>query len=352
MSVSYVPEKVKLRVWGKAAGRCQYEGCNKSLWLDPLTLAEFNIAYLAHIVADKPDGPRGDPVRSEQLKAETSNLMVLCDAHHRLIDKEDVAGHSVERLCAMKALHEMRIEIISAIGPEKQSHILLYGANIGVHGSPISFNKAAAAMLPDRYPAEIHPLTLGMINSSLTDSSGTFWQVESAHLRNMVSQQVRPRVAQGLIGHLSIFALAPQPLLMLLGFLLSDIPAAEVYQLHREPPDWKWQDDPTDFHFTVNEPQQIGGPPALILSQSATVTDDRIRAVLPDPTIWRVTTPMPNNDFLRSREQAREFRVLLRGLLDRIKHRPTEEKCRLTSFPRCQWRSPSTSAGSSCRRPT
>ena len=325
MSISYIPNKVKLRIWGKAAGRCQYEGCNHPLWLDTLTQAEFNVAYLAHIIADSPDGPRGHPVLSEQLKADLSNLMLLCDVHHRLIDKEYVVGHPVERLQAMKALHVRRIEIIMAIGPDKQSHVLLYGANIGVHSSPLSFIRAADAMLPDRYPADLHPLTLGMINSSFNDRDAAFWEVENSHLRNMVAQQVRPRLAQGSISHLSIFALAPQPLLMLLGFLLSDIPAAEVYQLHREPADWRWQDHPAGFRFVVEEPERISGPPALVLSLSATITDDRIMAVLDDATIWRGTTPAPNNDLLKSREQAREFRAHLRVLMDRIKLRHGEK---------------------------
>src|SRR5438270_9024177 len=98
MSVSHIPERVKIRLWGKAAGRCEYEGCNQPLWLDSLTKAEFNISYIAHIIADSPDGPRGDPVLSEQLKSDLLNLMLLCDPHHRLVDKEDVARHPVSRL--------------------------------------------------------------------------------------------------------------------------------------------------------------------------------------------------------------------------------------------------------------
>jgi hypothetical protein len=319
MSISYIPEKVRLRLWGKAGGRCQYEGCNTRLWLDTLTQAEFNVAYIAHIIADSPDGPRGDHLLSEKLKGDLSNLMLLCDAHHRLIDKENVGGHPVERLHEMKALHERRVEISTAIGPDKQSHMLLYGANIGVHSSPLHFQKAAEAMLPERYPAEIPALTLGMINSSFTDRDAVFWEVESVHLRKMIMQQVRPRLAQGSIRHLSIFALAPQPLLMLLGFLLSDIPAAEVYQLHREPPDWKWQHDQPGFHFVVEEPECVSGPPALVVSLSATITDARIKAVLGDATIWRMSVPVPNNDLLKSRDQAREFRKEIRRLMDRIK---------------------------------
>jgi hypothetical protein len=42
---------------------------------------------------------------------------------------------------------------------------------------------------------------------------------------------VKPRLQDGSIAHLSIFAIAPQPLLIQLGFLLSDIPTAEVVGL-------------------------------------------------------------------------------------------------------------------------
>jgi len=34
MSASHIPEGAKCRLWGKAAGRCQYEGCNHQLYLD------------------------------------------------------------------------------------------------------------------------------------------------------------------------------------------------------------------------------------------------------------------------------------------------------------------------------
>ena len=54
-------------------------------------------------------------MRSEQLKSELSNLMLLCDEHHRLIDKIDVAGHPEERLLGMKAAHERRMELLTGI---------------------------------------------------------------------------------------------------------------------------------------------------------------------------------------------------------------------------------------------
>jgi len=110
-----------------AAGRCEYNGCNEKLYEDPLTKFIFNQSYLAHIVADKPSGPRGDATLSNLLKADISNLMLLCDRHHRLIDKEDVAGHPVERLTEMKRKHEERIDRLTTLKDVKRSNVVLYG---------------------------------------------------------------------------------------------------------------------------------------------------------------------------------------------------------------------------------
>jgi hypothetical protein len=321
MSLTSVPERVRLVLWGKAAGRCEYEGCNERLWLDGLTKAEFNAAYVAHIVADSPGGPRGDKILSAQLKSDLSNLMLACDKHHRLIDIEQVTEHPVQRLREMKRKHEERIERLGSLTADKQSHVLLYGANIGEHSAPLSARNAIQAMLPDWYPAESKPLEIGLRNSSVDDRTVEYWEWETKHLEAKIAQQVRPRLAQGDISHLSVFAIAPQPLLILLGALLSDIPAAEVYQRHREPPNWEWRDDPEYPAYSLIEPSETSGPPVLIFSLSATIIDERVRAVIPDATIWKISVPTPHNDFLKTRQQARDFRQLMRQTMDKIKMR-------------------------------
>jgi hypothetical protein len=334
MSVSHILERVKFRLWGKAGGRCEYEGCNTRLWLDTLTQVEFNAAYIAHIIADQPGGPRGDPKLSELLKSDITNLMLLCDKHHRLIDREDVPGHPVERLKAMKALHEERIDAVTDIALDKQSHVILYGANIGAQGSPLSLREAALGMLPDRYPASQQPVLLSLGNSSFEDRTPEFWQFEGMQVQNKVGQQIRPRIQSGEITHLSVFALAPQPLLMLLGSELSDIPFADVYQRRKEPQTWKWEVDPLSFDFTVIEPANPKtGDAALVFALSATVTDERVTSVLgSDIPIWKVTIPKPDNDFLRSRVQTEAFRKLMRPLLDKIKA-THNEKATIHVFP-------------------
>jgi hypothetical protein len=308
-------------LWGRAAGRCEISGCNEPVSFHSKTKETANLAEAAHIIGFSTDGPRGEEDLSEELARDISNLMLLCKECHKTVDTNK-ANYPVELLSKMKMVHERRVEIVTGIADNKQSYMLLYGANVGDHSFPLSYQKAACAMLPDYYPADTTPIALGMVNSSFRDRDGDFWRIESTQLRSMVAQHVRPRLANGTIEHLSVFAFAPQPLAILLGFLLSDIPTAEVYQLHREPPDWKWQDHPAGFDYVVDEPQVMSGPPALVLALSATITDDRVISVVKDgATIWRVTIPDPHNDFLKSRQQLRQFRERMRLLMDQIKAR-------------------------------
>jgi len=320
MSVSNIPEKVKIRLWGKVAGRCEYEGCNKPLWLDSVTKAEFNAAYIAHIIADQPNGPRGDADKSDKLKRNISNMMLMCDVHHRLIDKEDIQGHPVERLREMKRKHETRIEMLTSIGEDKQSHVILYGANIGRQNAPLSYKKASLAIIPEQYPAEGYAIELSLKNSAFQDHEGMYWNIEIEHLRRQYESKIAPLFASGSAQHISIFAIAPQPLLMEFGRLISDIQAADVYQLHREPPNWKWQGHPHEFNYFITEPDSYDRTPVLNLSLSATINTDRISKVMNDPySLWKMTIDHPNNDFMKSRLQLEMFRIEFRKLLNHIK---------------------------------
>lgn len=315
-----IKEQKRCMLWGRAAGRCQL--CNQPVSWNPQTKEDVNVAEAAHIIGFSADGPRGEDDLSAELAEDLNNLMLMCRVCHKTIDANQ-AQYPVERLRRMKLAHEDRVELVTAIGQERSSHILLYGANVGDHNPQVSYQVTAPALIPDdRYPASRTPLTLSMVNSTFRDRTGEFWRIESQQLQVMISQQVQPRLRPGDIEHLSIFAVAPQPLLVLLGYLLCDINyAARVYQLHREPPGWAWQDHPEGFAYSIERPNGATGQPALVLALSAPVADDRVTAKLGgDAAIWRVTVPQPNNDYLKSAQQLQQFRELIRSLMDEIKN--------------------------------
>lgn len=64
----------------------------------------------------------------------------------------------------------------------------------------------------------------------------------------------------------------------------------------------------------------MGGKVALKLCISATINDERIRAVLdPDASIWSIETPAPHNDVMHRAEDLRAFRHVMRSVFNDIK---------------------------------
>ncbi len=327
-----IPEKVSVLLWGKAAGRCEY--CNKLVMQDSLTKTEFNIGDKAHIISHSEEGPRGSETLPDELINDISNIMLLCDECHELIDKGDLERYTPELLREIKQNHERHIEYVTSLKEDRKSHMLLYGANIGQHSSSVSWKRAIPAMLEEkRFPTEKPAIELSLKNSPFQDKEPEFWAIEEKNLTRQFSEIVKPRLKNGSIEHLSIFALASQPLLIKLGDLLSDINAADVYQLHRETPDWVWQKGPDDFDFLINRPNRIFEKIALNLSLSANITNDRINEILGENvSIWKITIENPNNDFMKSKKQLSLFREKFRFLLNEIKTTHGQEN-QINIFP-------------------
>ena len=318
-----IEDRVRWMLWGQTAGRCEFSGCNRILWKSPVTQEQVNVAEAAHIYAFSAKGPRGNRGIDKQKLNQVDNLMLAChDCHKKMDQSRDGGRYTVELLQQWKQEHERRIENVTGIDPKKASHIVVYGANIGEQGSQFDYSDVAQALFPRHYPADNRPISLGVVDGSRRDSDPTFWEEESQHLQTRFRQRIYERLADGDIKHLSVFGLAPQPLLILLGTLMVDIPRAEIFQLFREPPGWRWPDQASKLNIKLIEPDSFSGQPALVLSMSATVTSDRITDVLGSGTsIWTVTVPKPNNDFTRSRHHLSTFRKALRPVLDEIKAR-------------------------------
>lgn len=317
-----VSPKTRAIVWARGAGRCQYLGCNQPLIGDLVSGNEdANFGLIAHIVAEQPGGPRGDPVRSPALADDPSNLMLMCYQHHKLIDVDDKLRHDEQRLLNMKAAHEERIKIVTDIAPDLASQVLRYGARIGAQDSLVSFDRVAAAMLPERYPSHGSSIGIEILGNSAEDSEDQYWVTEQINLQRQLDNKIKPLVQNREITHLSIFALAPIPLLIELGRSLGDIVPAEVYQLHREPAGWRWAKNGPRVDYKLQVPPSKGQTVvALKLALSATITDDRISSVLgEDIAIWAITATNNNNDVMRYPEDLAEFRRLLRFAYNEIK---------------------------------
>jgi hypothetical protein len=318
-----ISRSVEAMLWGRAAGRCQFDGCNRELWKSPVTQERVNLAEKAHIYSFSTGGPRGNRgVDANRLNA-LENLILVCDICHKTIDKNWSSDrYTVEQLQQWKATHEARVARVTGIGPDKSSHIFLFGSNIGDHQGPLHYRQAVDAVFPHWNPAEDHPVELGVRNSVISEAkSALYWEPAHENLKTDY-EHVRRRIRSGEIKHISVFALAAQPLLISLGALLGDIVRAEVYQLHRQPaPSWKWPAQaPAAPEVEIRRPSSTNGPPVLVLAFSATVTVDRITSVLgPDAAIWTLTVPSPHKELVKSPARLSEMRGLFSRVLDEIK---------------------------------
>lgn len=322
MAKTNIPHKTQIELWSRSAGRCEYRGCNRDLVGDLISGREDGtFGFVAHIVADSPEGPRGDPIRSPQLAKDNKNLMLLCATHHKGIDVDYLADHPEDVLLAMKAEHEDRIAIVAGIDEDRASYVIRFAASIGSNSALVDTRAIFMAMPPDRHPAEGKTIDLELSGCDYQDHEELYWTFQRDNLRRLFARKVKERIEQGEVRHLSVFALAPQPLLIELGCLLGDIVPTTVHQRHREPSTWRWQPGQPLIAFETSEPVgRPGGAVALKLAISATVNDDRIQAVLGDDVaIWALTAQDARIDILRRPEDQAAFRTHLRGLLDRIK---------------------------------
>lgn len=86
-----------------AHGRCMFEGCGAKLQIDETTGVEGNYGYLAHNVASAENGSRGIKGLSGEFSDDPSNILLLCDKHHRLVDKIAAADYPAPRISKMRA---------------------------------------------------------------------------------------------------------------------------------------------------------------------------------------------------------------------------------------------------------
>lgn len=314
--------KIEYQLWARAAGRCEFNGCNRPLYKSPVTEEQGNISEIAHIWSFSAKGARGwGPfVTKKKLLNELPNLMLVCHDCHKMIDAaKDGGRYPASLLGQWKDAHERRIAIVAGVRPSMKSHVVLYGANIGDETSLVQPEHAKEALFPRRYPSDERPVQLSMSWEG-KDDQAEYWHTESKNLGVAFVRHIQPLISEANPGHFSVFALAPMPLLIQLGGLFTDKIEVDVYQLHREPRQtWHWLQGPNLTEFIINRPAATQYKPALVVSLSAAIAYDRVWSVVgKDVSIWELTIAIPHNDFLKSVDQLSAFRAKIRELLAEV----------------------------------
>jgi hypothetical protein len=295
-------------LFARAGGRCEFDGCNEYLLEHHLTLTEGNFAQFAHVVAFSENGPRGKGNRPYNIH-DISNLILLCPRCHKLIDDES-EKYSRATLEGYKKRHEERIYHVTGLGPDQKTSVLVLKSRIGSQTVATPFDQILEAITP-RYPLTKEGLPIDL--TQLSPESDAF--VKAAC--DTISEQLQGFLGAGgevkRSGHISLFALAPIPILTYLGSQLSNKVPLDVYQRHRDTDNWTWKSsgEPVQYLFQEQRKGQKGNGVALLLSLSGTIDKESLPADVSNASIYELTLAgdkVPNPTFLQTRRDLEEFK--------------------------------------------
>lgn len=315
MSNTHIPKDALHEIWWKAAGRCEFKGCNKPLYKHGVTLDKCKISEYAHIIADSENGPRGDKELSKVLAKDPKNIMLMCPECHKYIDNEGKDKYTADVLFDMKKKHEDRIARLTSLCEDLQAHAVTYGAKIGNHQPDLSFHQIQDALLPNFYPVNDIPIDLGG-NWPTAKEWDEYWKREVENLEYNCKDKILDKIDRWEYKRIALFSFAPMPLLVKLGTLLNNKHEVEVFQKQRSG-GWRWLQEEIHTDYIINRPKYTQSVPVLVLSLSFPIAE-RIKKHNPNASIWEITIDTPNPDFLKSKQQLYDFGRQVERLLDEI----------------------------------
>ena len=291
-----VSDGTRREVAALAAWRCQFAGCGVDLRTHAPTGRASRLSYYAHVVASSPNGPRGHATRSSLLADEPSNIMLLCDSCHRLIDRVDPGYYNEEMLQQMRqrSISEVRRLLDSLRYPDVE--VLAIIGSIAGQVPQFSMRDAEAALWESHLRAARHePEYLFHLGNQQHDvHAPDFW---SAVFRAISSDMV---VLQRLLNgtkrggaprpRLAVFPLHATSVLVLAGRILGENSGTHLFQPHRSAAAgagatrWAWparSSAPPPDKFKPVERRPLSEPiteAVLLVSLTFTISVERLPA--------------------------------------------------------------------------
>lgn len=309
----------------RAGGRCQFENCNKNVFLDEVTLDDTNDSNVAHIIASSPDGPRGSKTQSFEMSDKIENLMLMCLDHHHLIDEKGQEHiYTVERLRAMKASQEERVQkLMDNLNADVTTMLHLTSPIKGKQSDSFSAREAAKAFLPrmraeSEYAIPIEVPGLGDYKSA------EYWQRAEYWLDNDYQYNVGAKLSNHPITHFSVFPIAPIPLIMKLGFLMGDKVRANVYQKSKHPDTWEWQTTELTNAFKIDEMTfESGEGVAIVVSVTAEIEMEAVRNTNAFRKVYILRADRQGDESIKSEKDLSAFWHKYKELCERLKAEET-----------------------------
>lgn len=311
-------------LWARSGGVCQYPGCAHVLYRDQCVFWEaVNFGELAHNVGSSVAGPRGDAARSAALSDDPDNLLMLCRKHHKVADTLP-AEYRESTLRIWKERHEAAVLGAAQLTRgEAVFPLIVEATQIGGHAVQIDETEVVRTILGEGKAPAARPYRCILDTQAQPDDLNGYWAAQVHTLRDQLrlchAEQVRNRTD----APTGVFALAEMPMLMALGHAIGDKKQVRIYQYSRHVNSWAFQTPdgpPAGFKYTVPGTIDQDGV-ALVISLTAMIEEDRVRAILSDSVpILHFTTDSKGTELVQSEATIASFRRAFRQCLTDIEN--------------------------------
>lgn len=292
-------------LWAMAAGHCEL--CGVDVTSAMLSRKREKYGQVAHIEAYSPGGARYNKEQSINDRNSIYNLMLLCTSCHKKID-ENPSEYGVDFLKSRKRHFESSVrKAVASVGPtssdvillaqpigEKENSILERDWERALIDAGLNAGQARQLNASAHVPCGCGPDTLGVLEKRIK------MYYESVHYDK--SRRT------------GVFAIAPQPVLIGLGTLLSDVDGVDVYQKRRDGDGWSWATEGLENIFCCTLLREGSGDCAIVVSVSGPVPPESYEDALPDSVgaVYELRASRPG-----------QTAILLKSDLDRFKETAT-----------------------------
>ncbi|MGG0888959.1 SAVED domain-containing protein [Cytobacillus horneckiae] len=217
------------QLWVNCGGICSFEGCDIRLIASEkgnLT----NVGIKAHIIGHAKTSPRREYMEeygyTEESLENLSNLMLMCHYHSKLIDDKHTKDQfPPDLLFKMKKEHEDWVK--SWTESKKKKSIALIHKRLGGPITNIDHQGEAPYILLDAIENQ----------DEFINFSKEGWE-EGKKINRELYERFKEKIIESEAKVAEVFPLSPIPLLIDMGFLLTDTVPLSVYQFEREEGIW------------------------------------------------------------------------------------------------------------------
>ncbi len=263
---------------------------------------------------DKEDASLSSVFTSKLLSNNNVNQLILHDLGN--IEKYSTGSYNT-------ILKEYKNSIVNIKLPSKdEARSVFYTFNYGEQIGEMTWRGYVRFKLKNRNNSKkiALPIFIEMLNhNDIEISQEEFWQKEYDNIDELFDKYFHELSISSKTENFYIFVIAPQPLVFDLGRKFASFPHVEIFQPNRCSFSWNWGAYEEWEGYKVEQPKILKNIIALNLSLSSDISNSIIFDILGvDTSICSITINNPDNDFLISKRQLLEFKIIFRKVLDDI----------------------------------